>query len=93
MHTNDPATKLGAFNMRGYSNPELDKIIEAAGAEMDEAKRRALLEQAAAIVAKERPSLPIAGIVTAWAMRKDRVTIVPRADEDTLAMNIRPVKR
>ncbi|RKK02586.1 ABC transporter substrate-binding protein [Pseudoroseomonas wenyumeiae] len=93
VHTNDPATKLGAFNMRGYSNPELDKIIEAAGAEMDEAKRRALLEQAAAIVAKERPSLPIAGIVTAWAMRKDRVTIVPRADEDTLAMNIRPVKR
>jgi peptide/nickel transport system substrate-binding protein len=89
VHSNDPARRMGTFNNRNYRNAELDQAIEAADVEMDEAKRRALLEQAAAIVARDRPSLPIAGIVTAWAMRRDRVTIVPRADEDTLAMNIR----
>jgi peptide/nickel transport system substrate-binding protein len=93
VHSNDPAKKMGPFNTRGYSNPELDKLIEAADVEMDEAKRRSLLEQAAALVAQDRPTLPVAGVVTAWAMRRDRVTITPRADEDTLAMNIRPVKR
>ncbi|MCQ4160386.1 ABC transporter substrate-binding protein [Roseomonas sp. GC11] len=89
VHTNDPASRLGAFNFRGYSNPELDRLIEAAGVEMDETKRRSLLEEAAAVVAKDRPSLPVTGIVTAWAMQKGRVIITPRADEDTLAMNIR----
>jgi peptide/nickel transport system substrate-binding protein len=93
VHSNDPAKKMGPFNTRGYSNPDLDKLIEAADVEMDEGKRRSLLEQAAALVAQDRPTLPVAGVVTAWAMRRDRVTITPRADEDTLAMNIRPVKR
>ncbi|WEX09306.1 ABC transporter substrate-binding protein [Chelativorans sp. AA-79] len=90
-HTNDPETKLGAFNVRGYSNPEMDKLIEDAAVEMDEEKRRELLEEANALVATDRPNLPIASIVTAWAMKKN-LTIVPRSDEDTLAMNIRPAK-
>jgi peptide/nickel transport system substrate-binding protein len=29
---------------------------------------------------------------SAWAMQKGKVTIKPRVDEDTLAMNIRPVQ-
>ncbi len=37
-----PATKLGGFNVRGYSNPALDKLIEDAAVEMDIPKRRAL---------------------------------------------------
>jgi peptide/nickel transport system substrate-binding protein len=93
IHTNNPALKLGAFNVRAYSNPAIDKLIQAAGTEMDEAKRKAMLLEAAQMVAKDRPSLPVVGIVTAWAMQKDKVTIAPRADEDTLAMNIKPVKK
>mgnify|MGYP000941365868 CR=1 FL=1 len=92
-HTNDPKTKLGAFNVRGYSNAEMDEIVEKASVEMDEAKRRALLEEGNRLVASDRPSLPIASVVSVWAMQKDKVTIVPRSDEDTLAMNIRPVKK
>lgn len=92
MHTNTPATKMGGFNVRGWSNPALDKLIDDAAIEMDVAKRKSLLEEANAIVAKERPSLPIASLVTAWAMQKSKVTIVPRADEDTLAMNVKPAK-
>ncbi|MBN7804365.1 ABC transporter substrate-binding protein [Agrobacterium rosae] len=91
VHTNEPAKKLGAFNIRGYSNPELDKLIEQAGVEMDAGKREQYLKDANAIVASDRPNLSIASIISAWGMKK-AITIVPRSDEDTLAMNIRPAK-
>ncbi|PSJ62944.1 ABC transporter substrate-binding protein [Pseudaminobacter soli (ex Li et al. 2025)] len=89
LHTNDPETKLGGFNVHHYSNPEMDKLIEGAAAEMDTPKREMLLQDANALVAKERPILPIASTVSAWGMKKE-LTITPRSDEDTLAMNIRP---
>ncbi len=92
-HTNDASKKLGAFNITGYSNPVMDKLIEDAGVEMDEAKRSALLQEANALVATERPRLPIVAVGTAWAMQKDKVTLKPRIDEDTLAMDIKPVKK
>ncbi|SIR12487.1 MULTISPECIES: ABC transporter substrate-binding protein [unclassified Bosea (in: a-proteobacteria)] len=92
VHSNDPAKKLGAFNLLGYKNAEVDKLIEDAGIEMDEAKRNKMLSDVAAIVAKERPRLSIASVGSAWAMQKDKVTIKPRVDEDTLAMDIKPAK-
>ena len=93
VHSNDPAKKLGAFNVLGYKNAEVDKLIEDAAVEMDEAKRNQRLSDAAAIVAKDRPRLPIAAVGSAWAMQKDKVTISPRVDEDTLAMDIKPAKK
>ena len=57
-----------------------------------EAKRNELLAQANAIVAKDRPRLPIVAVGSAWAMQKAKVTISPRVDEDTLAMDIKPAK-
>jgi peptide/nickel transport system substrate-binding protein len=57
---------------------------------MNTDKRRVLLEQAIALVAHERPRIPLVSISTAWAMQKGKVTITPRVDEDTLAMNIKP---
>jgi peptide/nickel transport system substrate-binding protein len=93
VHSNDPAKKLGAFNVLGYKNETLDKLIEDASIEMDEAKRNDLLSQANGIVAKDRPRLPIVAVASAWAMQKDKVTIAPRVDEDTLAMDIKPAKK
>lgn len=93
VHSNDPAKRLGAFNVLGYKNEALDKLIQDASVEMDEAKRNDLLSQANAIVAKDRPRLPIVAVGSAWAMQKDKVTINPRVDEDTLAMDIRPAKK
>jgi peptide/nickel transport system substrate-binding protein len=92
VHSNEPAKKLGAFNILGYSNPAVDKLIEDAAVEMDEAKRNGMLAEVAAIVAKDRPFRSIVGIGSAWAMQKDKVTLNPRVDEDTLAMDIKPVK-
>jgi peptide/nickel transport system substrate-binding protein len=91
-HSNDKDKKMGAFNVLGYKNDEMDKVLQDAGVEMDEAKRRALLEKANELVLKDRQRLPIVAVGSAWAMQKDKVKIVARVDEDTLAMNIKPAK-
>ena len=91
-HSNDPSVKMGAFNVLGYKNPQMDKLLQDAAVEMDVAKRRTLLEQANALVYKDRQRLPIVAVGSAWAMQKDKVRIKARVDEDTLAMDIKPAK-
>ncbi len=93
-HTNNPTLRLGAFNWRGFSDAQLDTLIQQAGVELDTAKREQLLQQVGARFNDLRVSLPLASITSAWAMRRDRVTLVrARADEDTLAMDIMPAAR
>jgi peptide/nickel transport system substrate-binding protein len=91
-HSNDRDKKMGAFNVLGYKNPAMDKLLQDAANEMDEAKRRKQLEDANALLEKDRQRLPIVAVGSAWAMQKDKVTIKARVDEDTLAMNIKPAK-
>lgn len=93
VHSFDPDRKLGGWNFPGYKNATADKLIEDASVEMNETKRNQMLAEVNAIVAKDRPRLPIVVIGSAWAMQKDKVTISPRVDEDTLAMDIKPVKK
>ena len=91
-HSNDKEVKMGAFNVLGYKNPDMDKLLQAAAVEMDEGKRRKQLEDANALLEQDRQRLPIVAVGSAWAMQKGKVTIKARVDEDTLAMNIKPVK-
>ena len=91
-HSNDKERKMGAFNVLGYKNPAMDKLLQDAAVEMDEVKRRKLLEDANALLEKDRQRLPVVAVGSAWAMQKDKVTIKSRVDEDTLAMNIKPAK-
>lgn len=91
-HSNDKDKKMGAFNVLGYKNPEMDKLLQDAAIEMDEGKRRKFLEDANAVLLKDRQRLPIVAVGSAWAMQKDKVTIKARVDEDTMAMNIKPAK-
>ena len=91
-HSNDKDRKMGAFNVLGYKNPVMDKLLQDAAIEMDVPKRRKFLEDANALVEKDHQRLPIVSVGSAWAMQKDKVTIKARVDEDTLAMNIKPVK-
>jgi len=91
LHSNQPDKQMGTFSWSGYVNPELDKLIEDAGLELDTEKRRAMLGEAMAIVARERTHVPIAIIGSAWAMRANKVQFTPRVDEDTMAMNMKPV--
>lgn len=92
VHSNDPAKKMGAFNVLAYKNDEMDKLLQIAAVEMDEGKRRKALEDANALVLKDRQRLPLVAVGSAWAMQKGKVTIKARVDEDTLAMNIKPAK-
>jgi len=89
-HSNDKDKKMGAFNVLNYKNPAVDKLLQDAAIEMDVAKRRKHLEDAAALIDKDHQRLAIVSVGSAWAMQKDKVTIKPRVDEDTLAMNIKP---
>ena len=91
-HSNDKERKMGAFNVLNYKNPVMDKLLQDAAIEMDLGKRRKFLEDANALLEKDRQRLPIVAVGSAWAMQKGKVTIKARVDEDTLAMNIKPVK-
>lgn len=61
----DPSTMLklfksnGSNNDTGYSNPEVDKLLDQASVELDEAKRLDLYHQAEAIVMNDMPVIPI----------------------------------
>jgi peptide/nickel transport system substrate-binding protein len=91
VHTKDADKQLGTFNWSSYSNPEIDRLIQEGGVELDLEKRRSMLGEALAIMAQERTHIPVAIIGSAWAMRADKVSFTPRADEDTIAMNMKPV--
>ena len=92
MHSNDKSRSMGAFNVLGYANPRMDKLLQDAAVEMDVEKRRALLVAANELVAEDLQRLPIVAVGSAWAMQKSKVRISPRVDEDTLAMDIVPAK-
>jgi len=93
-HSNAPALKMGAFNWRNYNNPKVDKLLQDAAVEMDEGKRKNLLQEANRVFRADRPLLPLAAVSSAWALQKDKVDLPkPRTDEDTLAHDLVPVKR
>ncbi|MGQ0663648.1 MAG: ABC transporter substrate-binding protein [Pseudomonadota bacterium] len=92
VHTNDPKVQLGPFNRIAYSNPEVDKVLQEAVKTLDDAKRRALFERAMEISMADRPMIPIVVLQTVWAVNGERVTMNPRADEDTLAYFVRPAR-
>jgi ABC-type transport system substrate-binding protein len=60
----DPDEVVGYFrtgnpaNFTGYSNPELDKLIDQQSTEMDVAKRKQLVNQMERLIWKDIPALP-----------------------------------
>ena len=93
-HTNEPAKRLGAFNWTGFSNAEIDRLIEAANVELDDKKREELLQQVGALFTQQRVVLPLAAVGSAWATRRDRATLrIGRSDEETYAMDVAPAAR
>lgn len=91
-HSNAPALRLGAFNWHGYSNAEMDRLIQASEFELNDDRRRALLMEIGALFNRERVALPLTSVNSAWALRRDRATMAAgRADEETYAWDITPV--
>jgi peptide/nickel transport system substrate-binding protein len=90
VHTADPSTGLGAFNKQGYSNPEVDKLLQEGSRTMDDTKRRALFEKVTDVSMVDRAMIPTVQLQTVWAAKKGSVTIPPRVDQETLAYEIKP---
>ncbi|MEM9575791.1 MAG: ABC transporter substrate-binding protein [Pseudomonadota bacterium] len=85
--TYDKAAKTGANNRARYSNADVDRLANEAAAEIDEARRLELLEEATRIAIDEVGVLPIHHLSAVWATR-DGLVIEPRTDLFTRAQNV-----
>jgi len=69
----------GSFNFGGYSNPEVDALIQQIKVEIDEDKRNAAIQEVLRIHGQEFGHIPLHDQVIPWAMGKN-VNVVHRAD-------------
>ncbi len=72
--------KRGEVNDGGYSNPELDALIDKIGVETDQAKRNAMIDQAAKIVQDDVADIPLHQQVIVWAA-KSNIDLAQMADD------------
>ncbi len=86
--TPDPDKGFGAFNWSGYSNRDVDALLERAFASVDEKRREALARDAMRLAMRDHAVIVLHHQVAAWAMRKP-LAYAPRTDEFTLAHQIR----
>ncbi|WP_144185699.1 ABC transporter substrate-binding protein [Elioraea rosea] len=89
VHCKREGGRYGAFNVSSYCNEAIDKIIAEAMGTLDDAKRRALFQEAQDKAVADGGQIPIVTLPTVWAGRAN-LSWTPRADEDTLAYFIRP---
>ena len=69
----------GISNIGRLSNPEMDRLIKAIGAEENAEKRNALIGEALMVEKKEVLHIPLYEQLIPWAMR-DTVEVIHRPD-------------
>ena len=74
LHTKDPATQKGFYNYGRFSDPALDKLIDAAASEMNVDKRRKLIIDALDLQTKEYRHIVLHRQKLSWVTKK---TVVP----------------
>jgi peptide/nickel transport system substrate-binding protein len=89
--TFDPAQGLGSANRGRYSNEGLDAMITTAMTTIDDTKRGLLLAAASEKAMAEQAIVPLHYEVSVWATRKN-LNYIARADQYTLAHELRPAK-
>ena len=72
-----------------FFSAKADALLEKGLAEVDDAKRLALFQDAVRLVIKDGAFIPIHQQVTTWAARKG-IDYEPRTDERTYAHNFKP---
>ena len=63
--------KRGEVNNGGYSNPELDDLIDKIGVETDLTRRNTMIRQTIEILQKDLPTIPLHQQVIVWAAKKN----------------------
>jgi peptide/nickel transport system substrate-binding protein len=87
--TNDRNAGTGGSNAGRYSNPQLDAKLNEAMRTLDDTKRNQILGEASEIVFTDHALLPLHHEVQLLAAKKG-VGYVTRADQYTLAMDVKP---
>ncbi len=87
--TRDVARGWGTVNRSGWSNAEFDATLGRALTTADDAAREALFQEATRIAVREVAWIPLHIQKNIWAMRQG-LTHTARADEMTLAQDVRP---
>lgn len=90
IHTPNRELGLGAINYSGISNPEIDALIQRGRRILDDGQRRRVLEEAMERTIAQNLVIPILTFEAIWAGRAERVRFTPRADEETLAIEVLP---
>jgi peptide/nickel transport system substrate-binding protein len=89
LYTVDSARGTGAANRGRYSNPEVDKLVDAALVSVDDEKRADLLARATEAAIGDLGIIPSHYQLNVWATRKG-LKIVPRTDEYTMVTGVTP---
>lgn len=89
LHTRNEAAKLGGGNhSTNYSNPELDKLTEAAATEFDPAARARDLEKANRIAMEDLPQIPLHFQMDIYAV-SNRVDWKPRRETQIRGVDVK----
>jgi peptide/nickel transport system substrate-binding protein len=86
--TPDAEKGHGVWNWAGYSNPELDRLIERSLATVEPVEREAAARAASALAAREVVMIPLHYQIVTWAMRRG-LEYEARTDEFTFAHHFR----
>ncbi|WP_426955578.1 ABC transporter substrate-binding protein [Muricoccus radiodurans] len=84
----DPAAGRGSSNWGRYANPEVDRLLEAAVRELDDARREAILRESARVVMGETGIIPVFHYRNLWAARRG-LTVSTLVSDRTAAMMVR----
>ena len=76
LHSTDDATAKGSINYGRYVDAPLDRLIDAAGVEMDPVKRKRLLIDAMAVQAREHHYVVLHRQKLSWVVRKNVVPVL-----------------
>jgi len=87
--TADAAKGLGVSNWGRYSNPRVDALLDQATAEIDDAKRAAILRSAVQTVSDDVAVIPLFHYKNIWAARKGLV-VTPLISDRTTATMVTP---
>ncbi len=69
----------GEVNVEGYSNPEMDALVDRIGVEADQTKRNAMIKETVKILQHDFPVIPLHQQVIVWAA-KQNVEVAQPAD-------------
>ena len=90
LYTFSPAKGWGAVNRGRYTNPAFDGLVDKLMTTADDAGREQLTIEANRLAMADVALIPLHLQQNIWAMRAG-LAFVPRADEDTRVMELRPV--